>query len=305
MRKINLVLVVALAALTILLAACSQSPASQAPAVPDSPAYLPGSLGSYTLMGGDPQEWEYLYPFDEQGIVQVEHGEEKSIQYNPVTIAQYALANYEKYLLTQEDKYKTTFLTQVEYLRNKFDVIGEDMVGFPCHFSMPHYGLEPVWYSGMAQGQVISVLARAYLLTHDEAILPLIKKVNNFMLYPVSEGGTLTYTPEGNVWIEEYPSEEPSLVLNGFVLSVLGLYDYTRLFPEDGEVYQIYSNLLKSLKESLKYYDTGSWLKYCRLDDHLCSRPYMKFQVRQMKQLFAVTNDSYFDSIATKWESYL
>lgn len=31
----------------------------------------------------------------------------------------------------------------------------------------------------------------------------------------------------------------------------------------------------------------------------------MKFQVRQMKQLFAVTNDSYFDSIATKWESYL
>lgn len=307
MRKINLVLVVTLATLTILLAACSQSSDPEAPAIPDSPAYLPGSLGSYTLnpQGSlEPEDWEHL-PFDEQGIVQIEHGEEKSIQYNPVTIAQYALANYEQYLLTQEDKYKTTFLTQAEYLRNNFDVIDEDMVGFPYHFPMASYGLEPVWYSGMAQGQVISVLARAYLLTHDETILLLIEKVNNFMLYPVSEGGTLTYTPEGNVWIEEYPSKEPSLVLNGFVLSVLGIYDYTRLFPEDSEVYQIYSSLLKSLKESLKYYDTGSWLKYGRLKGNLVSRPYMKFQVRQMKQLFAVTNDSYFDSIATKWESYL
>lgn len=75
-------------------------------------------------------------------------------------------------------------------MRNNFDVIDEDMVGFPYHFPMASYGLEPIWYSGMAQGQVISVLARAYLLTHDETILPLIKKVNNFMLYPVSEGGT-------------------------------------------------------------------------------------------------------------------
>lgn len=106
---------VALATLTILSAACIQSPGPEAPAVPDSPAYLPGSLGSYTLnpqCSLEPEDWEH-HPFDEQGIVQVEHGEEKSIQYNPVTIAQYALANYEQYLLTQEDRYKTTFLTQL------------------------------------------------------------------------------------------------------------------------------------------------------------------------------------------------
>ena len=222
--------------------------------------------------------WEH-YPFDENGVVQVAYSDEIGIQYNPVTIAQYALANYMKYMSTQEDRYKITFLTQVEYLRNNYDVTGEDMIGFPYHFPMPTYGLEPVWYSGMAQGQVISALARAYLLTRDESILPLVKKVNNFMLYPVPEGGTLTYTPEGNVWIEEYPSKEPSLVLNGFMFSILGLYDYTHLFPDDGEVYQMYCSCLESLKASLKYYDTGSWLKYSRLSDRLCGRNYMDVQV--------------------------
>lgn len=292
MRKINLILVVPLAAIAVMSAACSQSS-------------VPESLDSYTLISWDPKQWEDIYPFDEQGIVQVDYGNEIGIQYNPVTIAQYALANYVKYTSTQEDKHRTTFLTQVEYLRNNYDVIGEDMVGFPYYFPMPLYGLEPVWYSGMAQGQVISVLARAYLLTHDESIVPLIKKANNFMLYPVLEGGTLTYTPEGNVWIEEYPSKEPSLVLNGFMFSIFGLYDYTQLFPEDSEVYQMYSSCLKSLKESLKYYDTGSGLKYCRSLDKLASRDYMKVQVQQIKQLYLLTNDRYFDSIATKWESYL
>ena len=304
MRKINLVLVVALVALVMLFAACNQSPAPQVPAVPTTQLSTVEWVDSYSLISSDPNAWEH-YPFDEQGIVQVDYGNEIGIQYNAVTIAQYALANYKKYLLTQEDKYITNFLIQIEYLRNNFDVIGEDMAGFPYHFPMPHYGLEPVWYSGMAQGQVVSVLARAYLLTHDKTILPFIKEVNNFMLYPVSKGGTLTYTLEGNVWIEEYPSKEPSLVLNGFMFSILALYDYTHLFPEVSEVYQIYSSCLKSLKESLKYYDTGSWLKYCRLDDRLCGRNYMDVQVRQMKQLFAITNDSYFDSMATKWESYL
>ncbi len=292
MKKISLILIVALVVPVTLFAACSQSSA-------------PESLGSYTLISGDPKLWEDKYPFDEQGIVQVDYKGEIGIQYNPVTIAQYALANYEEYMSTQEDKYRTTFLTQVEYLRNNFDVIGEDMVGFPYYFPMPLYGLEPVWYSGMAQGQVISVLARAYLLTRDETILPLIKKANNFMLYPVSKGGTLTYTPEGNVWIELYPSKVPSLVLNGFMFSILGLYDCIQLFPEDSEVYQMYSSCLKSLKESLKYYDTGSWLKYCRSDDRLASSHYMEVQVRQMKQLFVITNNSYFDSTATRWESYL
>jgi len=305
MRNIKLILPVALVALAILCASCSQSPSPAASAIPPSPPSLPESLDSYTLMGGEPEKWEEQNPFDEQGIVQADYGKDIGIQYNPVTIAQYALANYEKYMSTRENKYKTTFLTQVEYLRNNFDVIDEDMVGFPYHIPMPKYGLEPVWYSGMAQGQVISVLARAYLLTQDETILPFIKKVNNFMLYPVAEGGTLAYTPEENVWIEEYPSKEPSLVLNGFVFSILGLYDYTQLFPEDGEVYQMYCDCLESLKESLKYYDTGSWLKYCRSHDSLVKTGYMEFQVKQMKQLFAISKDRYFDSIATKWGSYL
>ena len=69
--------------------------------------------------------------------------------------------------------------------------------------------------------------------------------------------------------------------------------------------YIIYSPMMSQLLTRLKYYDTGSWLKYCRSHDELASRHYMEVQVGQIKQLFAITNDSYFDSIATRWESYL
>lgn len=95
------------------------------------------------------------------------------------------------------------------------------------------------------------------------------------------------------------------MVLNGFMWSILGLYDYTRLFPEDGKVYQMYRDCLQSLKDSLRYYDTGSWLKYDRLYGRLVSQPYITDQFLQMKTLFAITKDKYFDSVAAKWESYL
>lgn len=289
-----------LISLAILFPACSQSQIGQTP----QPVSME-PVDSYSLVIViHPEFWSH-YPRDEQGVVLVHYKNELGIQYNPVTIAQYALANYQQYLLTGESKYKDEFLTQVEYLRNNFDITGDDMIGFPYYFPMPDYGLEPPWYSGMAQGQVISVLARAYIITQDETLLPPIKQARNFMLCTTCEGGTLTYTPEGNVWIEEYPSEKPSLVLNGFMFCILGLYDYTQLFPDDTETYQIYRDCLESLKKSLRYYDTGSWLKYSRMNDNLAGRHYMRVQVRQMRQLFALTGDEYFDTTAVKWESYL
>lgn len=43
-------------------------------------------------------------------------------------------------------------------------------------------------------------------------------------IYP-DTGGVRTYFPGGFVWYEEYPTTPSLFVLNGFIYSLLGLYD--------------------------------------------------------------------------------
>jgi len=63
---------------------------------------------------------------------------------------------------------------------------------------------------------------------------------------------------------EEYPTSPPSFVLNGFIYSLLGLYDLKAIAPYN---YSIEANLLyeqgiKSLKKMLLLFDTGSGTSY-------------------------------------------
>jgi len=243
---------------------------------------------------------------DHDGVVQYEYGPPIGTAYVPASIAQYALLNYKEHEVSQDIAYKERFMKQVNYLLENYDNVPDDMAAYPYPFPWSNYQLDAGWYSGLAQALVISVLIRAYVLTQDPALLVHIKKVYRFMIMPVTDGGLLRYTPEGNVWIEEYPTAVPSLVLNGFVTIVFSLYEYSSLFADDADAARLYRNSLRSIKESLQYYDTGSWLKYDRYgDSFIVSRDYLKAQIVQMEQLFEITADEYFRKMALKWSSYL
>lgn len=240
------------------------------------------------------------FTFDTVGILKANNN------YNPVSISQFALACYDHYIKTGDEKYKTHFLNQVNYLLDKknFHDKGDDGIAYPYLFKF--HDLQPPWYSGLAQGEVISVLIRYYSLTKDKKVLPVIKRIKDFMLLPLTKGGLLNTTAEGNTWIEEYPNSKQHLhVLNGFFITTIGLIEYCYIFPDDKQASDIKEKCLTAIKQSIPFYETGNnWLTYDRGSKGSVSSWYMKAQVLEMEHLFRLTQDPFFRKQSMIWATY-
>lgn len=270
----------------------------------DNPsAYNKGPYQPYTPFPYLPEEWAELYSIDKNGVVMVHRTVEDDFFYNPVTVSQYAIANFKAYTDTKDEKYKQAFLANAKHLRTHFAAPAKDEISYPYPFQF--YELPAGWHSAMAQGQVISALALEYRLTGDPAVKEHVRKVKNFMLKPMEDGGTLATTPEGGPWLEEYASPPPSrLVLNGAVFATVGLYDYLTVNPEDQEARKMYDKIVRTLKDSMDYYDTGHWLVYDRRNADIVDYRYMEFQTLQMYQMYEITGDVFFLDRYKKWKKY-
>lgn len=93
----------------------------------------------------------------------------------------------------------------------------------------------------MGQGQAISLLSRAffqsggnelYLNTAFAALKPFKVLSKN--------GGVLSEFMDLHPWYEEYPTIPPIFILNGFMYSLIGLYDLFTLAPNGSKVIKYY-----------------------------------------------------------------
>jgi heparosan-N-sulfate-glucuronate 5-epimerase len=131
-------------------------------------------------------------------------------------------------------------------------------------FPVPKYGLGPGWLSAMGQGQAISVLLRAHLLTgcgayHDaaHAALPA-------LLTPVRDGGAQS-TLAGATVLEEYPTQDPSAVLNGWIFALFGVYELG-LAGGEPTARELFERSVEGLVRLLPRYDNGWWSLYSLYD---------------------------------------
>ncbi|PIO56549.1 D-glucuronyl C5-epimerase, partial [Teladorsagia circumcincta] len=85
--------------------------------------------------------------------------------------------------------------------------------------------LDAGWYSAMAQGHALSLLTRAYAATKNASYLVVASKALDLFEKDASAGGVRNKL-FGNDWYEEYPTSPGSYVLNGFIYSLIGLYDF-------------------------------------------------------------------------------
>lgn len=121
--------------------------------------------------------------------------------------------------------------------------------------------LKQGWYSAMGQGHAISLLARAYYHSNGDAkyLRAAINGLKPFRV-PSRQGGVLAKFMGKYEWYEEYPTTPASYVLNGFIYSLLGLYDLNATAPRNlsREAGLLYEQGMISLKKMLLMYDTGS-----------------------------------------------
>ncbi|KAF3832907.1 hypothetical protein F7725_026572 [Dissostichus mawsoni] len=147
--------------------------------------------------------------------------------------------------------------------------------------------LEPGWYSAMAQGQAMSTLVRAFLLTREQGYLSAALRAVGPYKVPSAQHGVKAVTPP-----------PPSFVLNGFIYSLLGLHDLTETAGEKlgREAGQLFSRGMDSLKAMLPLFDTGSGSIYDLRHFMLATAPnlarwdYHTTHINQLQLLASIDN---------------
>lgn len=220
----------------------------------------------------------------------------------PADLAQLALGWFERALAGDEEAHDRFFrlchLLEAEAERRP----GE--LRWPYSVPVPKYGLEPPWYSALAQGQIASVLVRAYLHTGRERYA----RAAELAAAPLLMGSgseLVSITPFGPV-LEEAPSRPASHILNGWVYAAWGLWDL-HIGLGLSRAADTLSATLKCLQAMLPRYDLGWWTRYSLLPGPLAdvSQPfYHRLHVDQMEVLYRLTGVSDFREAAHRWRSY-
>ncbi|XP_041770824.1 D-glucuronyl C5-epimerase B isoform X1 [Anopheles merus] len=170
------------------------------------------------------------------------------------------------------------------------------------------------WYSAMAQGHAISLLARAYYHSKgDKRYLRAALDGLKLFRIPSYQGGVLATFLGKYAWYEEYPTTPHSFVLNGFIYSLLGLYDLNSTAPanQSNEAAVLFEQGMASLKKMLLLYDTGSGTSYdlrhftLGIAPNLARWDYHATHVNQLLLLATIDPDPLISQTAERWKNYM
>lgn len=173
--------------------------------------------------------------------------------------------------------------------------------------------LLPGWLSAMGQGHGMSVLARAYHTSRDPIYLKAGLEALRPFHTPSEKGGVLAKFFGGYPWYEEYPTQPSSFVLNGFIYSLIGIYDLLTLAPKENrnEAKVLFEQGMESLRKLLPLYDSGSGSFYDLRHLSLGSAPnvarwdYHATHVNQLLLLATIDNSTIISSTASRWIRYM
>lgn len=211
--------------------------------------------------------------------------------YFSIGVFQYGLAAYDLFLKTGEEKYKEKLLACANWaVENQQEDGGWDTFTF----ENPEHP-----YSSMAQGEGISMLTRAHIVTQDERYIYALNKAKDFMLKPISDGGTTEYQGK-DVYL--YECTHDPLILNGWIFSLWGLYDYCK-YKNDEEARAVLERTLTSLKNKLPDFDIKYWSKY-EDGKRIASPFYHKLHIAQLRVMYDLFGDSVYKEYADKWQKY-
>jgi len=206
----------------------------------------------------------------------------------PVAIFQYGLGCYDLYLASEnsDNRYLRKFMQCVNWAISKQEPSGAWNNFF---FRYPQHP-----YGAMAQGEGASLLMRAYAHTGEKRFFVAAKNAIDFMLKPLSEGGTA----DGDILMEY--THLPT-VLNGWIFAWWGLYDYVLATHDESHYKARLENSCKALEELLPKFNNSYWSMY-DLAGHIASPFYHHLHIAQMQAMYIITDNIIFKEYAEKWQ---
>ncbi len=250
---------------------------------------------------------DYSGHYDSAGIPMLDYRGKIGLQYNPIAIAQWGLANYNLFRQNQNDERKKKFLAASDWLCCHLETTSHGLWVWNHHFDWEYRSpLKAPWYSALSQGQGISLLVRAYHETGAVAYLEAAERAFNSFLKSTQEGGVAFRDARGNLWFEEYIVSPPTHILNGFIWASWGVYDYF-LMTRSQPARDLFEQAVITLRTNLDRYDLGFWSLYEESNTLLpmvASPFYHRLHVVQLRVMHRITGDEVFARYADKWEAY-
>jgi heparosan-N-sulfate-glucuronate 5-epimerase len=271
---------------------------------------------------------DYAGHHDTNGIPMLDYRGAIGLQYNPIAIAQWGLANNNIFCETNNESRRGKTIKAANWLTANLEKNPQGLWVWNHHFNWDYRDtLKAPWYSGLAQGQGISLLLRAYAETRDEKYQQAAYRAFISLTKPIADGGVLFEDEEKNLWIEEYLVDPPTHILNGFIWALWGVFDYwlsgecgasapaRETCSADNPVREnpdltaraIFDRGVQTLLANLPRYDTGYWSLYEQSGTRvkmLASPFYHRLHIVQLRVMATLTGDSRFTQFADRWEAY-
>ncbi len=245
--------------------------------------------------------------FDEHGIPMLDYHGNIGLQYNPIAIAQYGLGNYNLYLDSNNKRRLNKFYAVADWLVENLKPNQKDVFVWHHYFDFEYRDtLKSPWYSGLAQGLGLSVLARAYIESQKSKYLDAHQKAWVSITKTIEDGGVIDIDRTGNYWIEEYIVDPSTHIFNGFIWAIWGVYD-TWKFLDSKHAKNLFEKCCRTLEVNIEKYDHGYWSLYDQAGlplDNLASSFYHQLHIVQLRILSNLSGMIIFSDIANKWEFY-
>ena len=224
--------------------------------------------------------------------------------YHPVLTIQYGLAHHDR-ALDGDRGAEEIFLTCARWVEEHAseEALGRFLV-WPYAFPLRTPPVRPPWISGMAQGQALSLLTRAFQETQSTRTAEVARRAARSFCYSIREGGVVSVTNSGAFFIEEVAHAPAIHILNGCLYGLFGLYEYLQVF-DDADLQPVLEKCLEGVDEVLPLFDMGWWSSYSLgLRWNVATHYYHDVHIRQLKHLAVLLDRPQFDLYAQRWEAY-
>jgi hypothetical protein len=260
---------------------------------------------------------EYYMPFlskanyaghhDSAGIPMLDYHGRIGLQYNPIAIAQWGLGNFNLLRRGGQGDHMQNLLKASDWLCDRLEQNRQGIWVWNHYFDWEYRDLlRSPWYSGLAQGQGISLLLRAYRETGIPKYMEAAERAFGSFLKSTKEGGVCFTDDRGNMWIEEYIVSPPTHILNGFIWALWGVYDYF-LQTREAPAQRIFGAGVETLLHNLPRYDLGFWSLYEQsgtLLPMVASPFYHRLHIVQLKIMSMLTKHELFEQFAVRWQGF-
>ena len=262
-------------------------------------------LGEYYMLFAEKADYQGHY--DSSGVPQLDYHGKIGLQYNPIAIAQYGLANYNLFRRSADPARRQKFFVSADWLVSRLEQNPQGLAVWNHHFDWEYRDtLRAPWYSGLAQGQGISVLVRAHKESGDARYMDAAQRALACFHQPIEQGGVAFTDKSGDLWFEEYIVSPPTHILNGFIWATWGVYDYF-LATKDASAQELFARAVRTMLHNLERYDLRFWSLYEQSGTRLpmvASPFYHQLHIVQLRGMYRLTGEDTFARVADRWESY-